>query len=276
MQSITLINGDHSFSWYDSSHDTILRTFEGFEYAQPIVVIENLPGQQGAHYITSKFGRRVVSFQGDIVGSDIFTKRRELLSAMEQGNLKTLKFTTYDDLDLQIEGEVTRVLNPYTHAIHTFLIEFTSPDYRLFSQELHNESTSPTNATGGSPLPTALPMSFASPSGTENLEITNAGDTNSPPILRIHGPGESFVIQNTTTGEIMQVDITLASSNDVVEIDIKNKTAYLNTVTNVYGLVTGDWFELAPGMNSIYFNLLSLSASLTSLEVEWRDAYKGL
>src|SRR5690606_31323760 len=111
-----------------------------WEYATPVVSVENVAGAQSSVFVNSKFGSRRLSFIGDLVREDVFTQRREMLAAMRQtGELKLFECTTYDDLEIRFEAEVLRLLNPYTHQIHTYLVELIVPDWRFYSQALHEQ-----------------------------------------------------------------------------------------------------------------------------------------
>ncbi len=112
---------NNSFSFYDNKFGTIMRSFEGFEYASVRDSIDDVAGEYGAVYITSKHGRRVVSWGGDLlsdVNYTVFQRRMLLSKALRQtGMMKLIKFTTYDGLELQFEAEITKYLNAYNHSV---------------------------------------------------------------------------------------------------------------------------------------------------------------
>lgn len=274
MKQISLVNGSRSFTWYDNSGGTILREYEGFEFPQSIPLFENVPGKQGSYYAGSKFGSRRLAWVGDLLGENRYQLRRDMLAPASPGSLKTLKFTTFDDILLQCEVEIISVRNPYTGMIHTFSFEAIAPDYRFFSQTLNELSTSPTTASGGIALPTSLPIDFSNVVGVPKLEVDNDGDEATPPVFTVHGPGTNFIIQNTTTGEILNLNTTLSSSEEVV-IDVLNRTAYQGN-TNIYSLISGTFWSLAGGENVIHFNAQSGSGANTLLTVAYRNAYKGI
>jgi len=281
MKTLTIteqLNGDY-FTFYDNALGTILREFQGLEYAQVRESIDDVAGDYGSVYITSKHGRRVVTIQGDLVGNDIFANRRLLLKALRQtGTIKLFKFTTYDDLLLQFEAEITKVLNPYTHKIHTFLIEAMAPDWRLYAQALKSYDVSQTIVQGGASIPAEIPMSIAEPTASES-DITNIiendGNEASDPIFTIHGPGTDFYISNETAGKNFTLSATL-NDTDVVVIDVKRRTAIKNGTDNLYSSLTGDLWSVLPGENELRF-LISAGLTVdTNLNVAFRDAYSGI
>lgn len=253
MKNLQIVNGNKSFTFYDNANGTILRSFDGFEYGEVRDVIEDVAGNNGALYVTSRFGRRRLSWSGDLVGSDVFTLRRQMLSAMrQQGQLKLLKFTTYDDLELQCEVEIVKILNPYTHKIHTYLIEAIAPDWRFYSQE---EYTVEVDA--------------------EDTQIVeNLGNEVTPPIFRIHGAFEHATIQNLSTGEDIDIDYTLTAGS-YIEINTRDNTVKLDDGTPIFSAFSGEFISLLPGENDIAFTVVSGDES-TKLDVIYRDAYNGL
>lgn len=282
MKQITIIEqADNNFyTLQDSGGKTLLRDFEGFEFADIRNSIDNVAGDYGAVYVNSKYGRRRMAIRGDIVASDVYEQRRLLNRSLRQtGVIKLLKFTTYDDLLLQCEAEVAKVLNPYTHKVHTFMLEFIAPDWRFYSQTLRSYDIGQTLVRGGASIPTAIPMSIASPTSIEtefmNI-INNQGNEKSDPIISIAGPGTGFLVGNVTTDQEFELDTTLIEG-DTVEIDVKARTVIKNGITNLYSSFSGDFWSVIPGDNELRFLVDSgHELGTTNLNVAFRDAYNGL
>jgi hypothetical protein len=269
----------HYFTLYDNYLDTILRDFEGFEYPQTRPAIDDVAGPYGSVYITSKFGPRQFSISGDLVADDVFAQRRQMQKALRQtGTIKLLKFITYDDLALQCEAEVVKVINPYNHKVHTFLIEFVAPDWRFYSQEEITRTVGISSVMGGADLPfPELPFTLDSTSTESEVTniITNEGDEVTDPVLKIYGPGTNFILENITTGKSFTLNTTLTGS-DVVEVDVKNRTVVKNGTDNLYPDIEGDFWSLEPDENELRFFVESGSDLTTSLDVVYRHAYSGI
>lgn len=257
MNKITIVNqtnnnGSIEFDFFDNASGTILRSFTGFEYPDVLSSIEDVAGKGGAHYVNSKFGRRRLSFQGDLVGTDKFSQRREVLAILRQrGALKLFEVTTYDDLLLQFEAEVVRLTMPYTHQIHTFLFELIAPDWRFYSQVEETEEIDPASS----------------------IEVVNDGNEITDPEFTIIGPASDIVVTNLSSGEAFSLDITLTGSDTVV-IDTVNKTVKVNDVDQ-YSIFSGDFFSLEPGINDISFAATGYDG-ITKLSVKFRHAYLGV
>ena len=273
MKSIIVSNGSQQFTFHDNQSGTILREFEGFEFPTTRPVIEDIPARGGALYIGSQFGRRRLSWSGDLVSDTVYNLRRQLLAPMEVGALKTLKFTTYDDLELQTQIEIQRILMPYTHMVHTYLVEAIAPDYRFYSQAEYSENTVITEAQGGMAIKAPIPAPIGGGSSVDFI-LANSGTIATLPVFTIRGPGTDFIVQNTTTGKRFDLDLTLGSA-ETVTINTQRRTAFKGN-QNVFGSFSGDWMELATGNNRIVFNAVSGFSSNTRLTVTWRDAYIGI
>ena len=278
MKQISVLNQTRSleFIFYDNANGVILRDFEGFEHPEIRPVIENIAGVGGGAYITSRFGSRVISWSGDLVGdpATIFTLRRQMLAPFTQeGTLKLIKFTTYDDLLLQCEAEIIKVVAPYTHSIHNYLIEAKCPDWRFFSQNLYTYLTGETTVLGGMAIPAKVPYDLQA--GINSNNLFNVGTEISDPIFTITGPGTGFTVGNTTTGESFYIDLTLTGTDSIV-VDIAERTVMQNTIFNVFSNFTGDFWRLVPGNNNLRFVINSGANSNTKLSVQYRAAYNGI
>jgi hypothetical protein len=277
--TITEQQDNNTFTFYDNYLGTILRAFEGFEYADVRESIDDVAGNYGATYITSKFGKRRVSISGDLIDSDIFAMRRRLARALRQtGTMKLITFTTYDDLALQFEAEVVKALNPYTHKTHSFLIEMIAPDWRFYSQTLKEQIMGETILRGGTSIPAIIPMSFPVPTdpATEiNNIVINEGSETTDPIFTITGPGTDFTVGNVTTDQEFTLSSTLAGG-DVIEIDVKTRSVIKNGTDNLYPDFTGDFWSLIPGENELRFFVGTDLTADTNLKVSYRDAYGGI
>lgn len=275
MKTITVIDSNNNqFTFYDNQNGIIIRELEGFEYADVNAVIDDISGDVGAIYITSKFGRRSFSWAGDLVSDNVFALRRQMLAVLRQtGVMKTIKFTTYDGLDLQAEAEIVKVLNPYNHKIHTYLIEAISPDWRFYSQTLKEFETVQTVISGGASIPATIPMSFHAENNSSNV-ASNDGNEITDPVFVIHGPGTQFTVGNQTTGKEFIIEYSL-NSTQYIEVDVKNRSVKLNGLTNIYSSFDGDFWRLEPGGNTVRFIVEGVGEN-SLLTIRYRDAYNGL
>lgn len=251
MKSITILNEDTGNSF--SLDDKEIGICEGFEYPSVNSIIEDISGKQSAIFVNSKFGRRPLSING-FIKPQTYAERIAMLGVLRhQGEMMLLKFTTLNDLDLQAEVVVNKVLYPYNMVKKPFLIDMIAPDWRFYSQTLHSQ-----NIEEG-----------------ETIEVNNAGTENTNPIFKIYGPFDEVEITNLSTSESFNYSYTV-ETGDYIEVDIKNKTVKLNGTTSVFNNFTGEFFDLISGGNTIRFEIISAYEFGAILNVAWRDAYLGI
>jgi hypothetical protein len=249
---ITDVTNSKSFTFYNNSNDTILRQFEGWEYPTTNVSVEDVAGAQSSVFVASKFGRRRLSFIGDLVAADVFSQRRTMLAAMRQtSELKLIECTTYDDLLIRFEAEIVKLVNPYTHQIHTYMVELVAPDWRFYSQTLKSNSIA-ANATD---------------------DFENEGNEETSPIFTITAPGDDISVTNLTTGETFNIGNLTGTQEVIVDVGARTVTLDGSAAMNIF---TGEFFSLVPGVNEIEFDVPTSSTGATQLQVQWRDAYNGV
>ena len=264
------------FEFFDNSNGCILNNFEGFEFSDIKSVVDDVPGVIGAAFVASGNGKRPFMFGGEFVGSNALSDRRAMLLPMRKnGHLKLVEFTTYDHLDLQCEADITKITSPYQNALKAFQIQLVAPDFRFYSQTLHEDSMEESQILGGTPIPTPVPIDFSGSEETGGKIFNNAGNDSAPVVFTIHGPGNGFTVRNDTLQQQFRINYELELGDEVV-IDTKNRTVTLNGIYNIYSALEGYFWELEPGDNLIYFVADSDADENTLLDLEWRDAYNGV
>lgn len=273
---VTEQSNNVSYEFFNNSENCVLNGFQGFDYPNIKSAVADIPGRIGSALIASSYGRRIISWNGELVGSDVFGERRAMLSAMRQvGTMKLIEFTTYDNLALQCEAEITKVDSPYNHMIQAFLIEAVAPDFRFYSQTLHEDSMAESQIEGGTSIPTPVPIDFDGSGSSGGLNIVNLGNEDTPISFTIKGPGEGFTVRNDTTQKQFRINYAISVGDEIV-IDTKNKTVLLNGTYNIYSALEGYFWELVSGTNRIFFITDSSADENTLLEMRWRDAYNGV
>lgn len=113
----------------------------------------------------------------------------------------------------------------------------------------------------------AINASFAAPPGT-NAEVdfmginvyyvapatvTNGGNFEAAPVVKIYGPVTNPVLENQTSGKKLELTYALLEG-DYIVIDFNAKTILRSTTENLYSklnFTVSDWWTLAPGNNTI-------------------------
>ena len=271
MKSIKITNSIENYIEFEQDE---VSNLEGWEYPSVISVIQDIAGDRVPIYISSKRGRRRLSFLG-LKKPMTLGARADLIGVLSQdGEMKLLEFTTLDDIDLRCDVEILNLIFPYKGYSSPLLIEMVAPDPRFYGQTLNSIETGITSPGGGMAIPAAIPASFDY-GGTERPVIVVGGNTKAPPTFIIHGPGSGFVVQNVTTGKLFNLDLTLTSAEQVT-VDVASRTVVKGTNTNVFGSFNGDFFHLQVGNNEMHFNATSGIGGNTKLTVQYRNTYEGI
>lgn len=247
------------------------------------------PNIDGAFVPNQLYGGRAISLEGRVSGSGNIltyrTRRRQLEGVARiyrpGGVLSpiTFKFKTMDDLELQASVYVRKLNFPDIYlAGGQFLLDLFAPDIRLLSQTLKTQQLSIFSG-GGMAIPMAIPMDMSA-GGSVETSIQNTGDISSFPIITIYGTIEDPTISNQTTSESFSIDYTLTSADEFITIDVETRTVLYyadasTTPVNIRQYFSGDWFEIAPGSNSIKLVVADTADTGFAL-IQWRDAYLGI
>lgn len=155
--------------------------------------------------------------------------------------------------------------------------KFTVPFYseREYLRGNNKTSTVYIFNGGGFAIPFAIPLDVSVTTGAQEQTLSNDGNTDSYPTVRVYGDMSSFDLVNVTTGKTLSCSEALATSGDYIDFDFYNRTAVKNGTTNILNNVSGDWFWLQPGDNVIKLVTASTSADARA-ELTYQNAYLGI
>ena len=88
------------------------------------------------------------------------------------------------------------------------------------------------------------------------------------PVWTVNGPTDTPILTNLTTGTSITYNGNITASQTLV-VDMLNQTALLNG-TSVIGKLSGDWIELAPGMNRMSYTATNEQTAPKST-LEWQE-----
>lgn len=127
-------------------------------------------------------------------------------------------------------------------AMVQFQVPLLAPDYRRYSQTLHSQALSVGSNT-----------------------VTNLGDLPAPVVLTRTGATTDPSWQNTTAAgsPTLEYTGTFGAVSLVIGTDVE--TVLLNGANSRSNLTTAQWWNLAPGANTIVASHAS--------SIDWRDAY---
>lgn len=159
--------------------------------------------------------------------------------------------------------------------VKNFQLPLVSADHRVYSTALTTVSVDASGTeSSGRAYPKDYPVDYGLSPGAGEITIDQQGDSDSPAVIRVYGPGVNPQITNTTLGQTISLLYTM-SDGEYLSIDTANRTILLNGATNRYSALDFDnteWWFLIPGTNLLTLRYFSYSAG-AKMEVDYRDAW---
>lgn len=222
-----------------------------------------------------KMQARTLQLTGMISAPSILLRQQAELRLQAAFSLGLFDLTVVDSIPLTVHaqrsGDVARVDDTDTQV--TWQAELRCPDPRRYGAEQQLLLNLP-SVTGGVRFPLRFPVRFTGSSTSGDEAAVNGGNETAPATVTFTGPLTNPKITNLATGQWVQYNDTLATSNDFVVIYLRNPmVALLQGTALRTGKVTtggGGTWGLAPGSNQISFR--AASGSGTAL-VEFADTY---
>lgn len=145
-----------------------------------------------------------------------------------------------------------------------FSLSLEAPDPRRYDANETTANTGLPATTGGMALPLALPLTIGATIAAGVLSVTNDGNMGTRPTFTVAGPvAAGATITHRGTGKVLRIPDGVPAGRKLT-IDTDRRRALLDgTAARV---VTGTWFEYAPGVNEVAFSAPSYNsgALLTS------------
>ena len=244
------------------------------------------PGEYGDYLSNTLYSGRLITLTGRVWG-DSLTQYNERRRALQQyfsyqkdsyGHpvKRTLKFTTMDDLELQVNVVAQSPLRmDYKNLLASeWQIDLYSPDFYIESQTEHTQGLL-APAGGGFVLPFILPIVFDTKVGG-TLVIENLGTTQYYPTITFNGDLTHPVLYNTTIDKYIDLDYDIAMADTPVIVDNRNKTIKQGSTPLMSARGVGSsWLWLEPGEN-IFTLTTSDSGDDGNVQIAYRDSYLGV
>lgn len=241
-------------------------------------------GRSGVALSTPYYRNFVISMEFWIFGSstsDLVDKRDSFMSYLRlvadknTEQKKTLGFKMANGVTKEIPVIISDVRSEITpqNLQHSIVTVVVRTELEYFVKSVGANKTIGIYQGGGMAVPMKVPMDMSNPLGGSNIVITNGGNSEFYPIIRVDGDLNGFVLKNNTTNKSIEYSGTLNSSQ-FLYLDMYNRVALLNSTTNALADISGEWWYLAPGDNEIL--LITTSGSGDAEFLDYKDAYRGL
>lgn len=253
----------------------------GWDSADLTETAENKTGADGMWDSPNFYSGRQVGING-LIDAPSAVALDDAMMRLEQavpprGRLVTL--TVGETIPKQVTARRSGrlMMSKLTDVTAEFSINLLARDPRKYGVDELSAAGSLGAPGGGVPLPLALPMVLPSrEAGGEFFSAVNAGSYETPPLIRIVGPGRDLGIANLTTGQSLRYPFELLDGDEMV-IDTDTGAAQLNG--SAYrapapGSTVTSRFLLPRGESQMQFLGARTQADITPLlTMTWRPAW---
>lgn len=232
------------------------------------------PGGHGGEIYADYLGIRAVTLEGHIISSstssleNLLNTIKKYLSPGQVTLTRKVqsKYITAEYADIKLDEAAS-----LTDHIVAYQMQLKCADPRKYSTTLKTQNISLPDISGGRSYPRSYPLSYGTVISGGHATLTNAGNTGSPPIIKIYGPVDNPSIINNTTQKTLAMTISL-SADDYLVIDTSKRTVMLNDQASRFNTLTSfGFFDIEPGDNDISFSASLYTAGYA--QVSFRDAY---
>jgi hypothetical protein len=241
---------------------------------------ESKTGADGAFDALNYFGARIVQVKGMIVAPDaaaLEAARYRLTEAVPPRRLAVLRFNETTPKYVMARRSGRLMVGDLTDNTADFDASMLAPDPRKYGVDPMSASLSIAQPAAGLAPPWTPPILLPARSGgTDTATVTNAGNYETQPLIRIAGPGQQMQIVNLTTGATLLYDLTLGAQ-DYLLIDCHAGVALLNGTaprSPAPGSSVTERFVLVPGVNRLQLLGTATDAVVTaSASVTFQSAW---
>ncbi len=291
---------DLAFQWIDAAGTawdiengtdiTLMYGTAGRHMPLPAFVLQALPTQAGQRFADVRQASTTISVPVDFYGVSDTTLRASIRNWAHRldptrgdGRLRTTA----------PGGDQRELICRYSQGLEAAVEDDRTLGYRMLAvldfvtEQPFWQDTSDTSTSYQllSSLATFFPLFPLRLSGSEifaSATVVNAGDVEAWPVWVITGPGSMPVLVNQTTGKTFSLNTTLLAG-DTVTVDTRpftasnprGKTITKSDGTNLYSQMNGPCalWPLAPGSNALSLQLTGASATLSKIQLNYRNRW---
>jgi hypothetical protein len=217
----------------DSYVDWRMQTLDGWDSAELEEQAENKTGADGMFDAENFYGGRMVTIGGKL-RAPTYEEREaaeyRLRQAVPRNRLVVIRIDETTPKYVMARRTGRLMVRPLTDVMSEWNAAFLAPDPRKYGLETVSASLAIAQPGAGLAPPWTPPILLpAREGGTDTATVTNSGDYDSQPLIRIAGPGSGMEIINLTTGATLAYTLVLGPE-DYLLIDCHAGVALFNGV----------------------------------------------
>lgn len=238
-------------------------------------------GADGSWDSDNFYAGRTITVDGLIIAPSAelkdAAKRKLAATSPARGRLVTFRVNEAVAMQADCRRSGRLMMGDLTDVVVQFSLNLLAPDPRKYGIELESAAASVGDPAPGLPIPLNLPAVIPGfQLAGEFFTVLNEGDYETPPTIRIAGPGRNPGVANLTTGDILRYTLTLDVGDELVidagtGVALLNGTAYRSPAS---GSTATARFLLPPGTSHMQFlGQRTVSGTSPLLTISWRNAW---
>lgn len=215
-------------------------------------------GYSGAEFVEPKRIPITVAITADGGGDQAgrFALMQGLLAAFAPSPVDVPLRFHYDNRIFRINGR-PRAVEPRSTLLDVVLpseidLQFVALDPRIYSDEQVVTELSLPRDSGGRTYPYTFPYTIDATLSSGRADVVNEGTFEAPWRGLVYGPVVNPRLVNFSTGQELRVGVTVPAGR-YLDLDSAVRRVLLDGTASRRGSTSGQWWQLAPGVNDIGF-----------------------
>jgi hypothetical protein len=245
-------------------------------------VVQDAPDADGTIDTTSFVGARYVN--ANITLNPVAATKEQMRARLRAFMSPKLRPTMFVALDGEAEKQLTLRASLWSNLIQnpayaTVAAQWAAPYGILESADQHSATVLATGqgVEGGRVYDLEYDRTYIGGTVIGETIISNAGDADAYPLIRMYGPATDPTLRNVTQDRALVFTGLTIGAGEFVELDTRAKTIrYQGDPTDsrysTLDFPASSWWTLSPGLNTIRFLPATYTAPAQA-ELVWRDAW---
>jgi hypothetical protein len=247
-------------------------------------VVQDAPDTDGTIDTTAYFGARSVTMSVALVPKLSGQSKELMRRRLRAFTHPKLRPYLYMQFDGQAEQRIMLRRGAFSNIVQNnamapVVVQFVAPYGVIQSSVLHvaNANASASGTEGGRTYDKTYDKTYTGGAVTGQVQVSNLGNADAHPLIRIYGPCTDPVVFNDTTGQRLAFTGLTILVGEFLEIDTRAKTVFYNGVStdsrySKFNFTTSQWWTLGPGVSLVRF-LPATGSPPSNAEINWRDTW---